>query len=111
METVCLFLSRAAKGDVDTQVRWQLTWEVSHHAAGEEIVVYPLLEKHLGAEGRQLVDHDRADHQVRSKRIVICLTIVQRVSYRSSRGSSKSSSNSLGTTEHDDTPNQFMDHF
>ena len=111
METVYLFLSRAVKGDVDTQVRWQLTWEVSHHAAGEEIVVYPLLEKHLGAEGRQLADHDRADHQVRSKRIVMFLTMVQRILYKPSRGSSKSSSDSLGTTEYDDTPNQVVDHF
>ena len=111
METVYLFLSRAAKGDVDRQVRWQLTWEVSHHAAGEEIFVYPLLEKHLGAEGRQLADHDRADHQVRSKRIVMFLTMVQRILYKPSRGSSKSSSDSLGTTEYDDTPNQVVDHF
>lgn len=56
----------AAKGDVDTQARWvrQLTWEIARHAASEEIVVYPLMEKHLGSEGRRLADHDRADHQV-----------------------------------------------
>ena len=58
----------ATKGDVDAQSRWvrQLTWEVARHAVGEEIVVYPLMEKHLGAEGRELADHDRAEHQVRS---------------------------------------------
>ncbi len=54
------------RGDVDAQVRWvrQLTWEVARHAIGEEIVVYPLMEKHLGDKGRQLSDHDREDHMV-----------------------------------------------
>ncbi|KZT03678.1 uncharacterized protein LAESUDRAFT_659217 [Laetiporus sulphureus 93-53] len=52
-------------GDVDAQARWahQLTWEVARHAVGEEIVVYPLMEKHLGDTGRKLADHDRAEHQ------------------------------------------------
>ena len=66
----------ATKGNVDAQSRWirQLTWEVARHAVGEEIVVYPLMEKHLGAEGRKLADHDRADHQVRSQWAVISPT-------------------------------------
>lgn len=57
-------------GDADAQDRWarQLTWEVARHAVGEELVVYPLMEKHLGAEGKKLADEDRADHQVK------CLT-------------------------------------
>ncbi|KAH9831970.1 uncharacterized protein C8Q71DRAFT_726492 [Rhodofomes roseus] len=52
-------------GDVDAQARWarQLTWEVARHAVGEEIVVYPLMEKHLGDKGKQLADHDREEHQ------------------------------------------------
>jgi len=52
-------------GDVDAQARWarQLSWEVARHAVGEEIVVYPLMEKHLGDKGRQLADHDREEHQ------------------------------------------------
>jgi hypothetical protein len=29
--------------------------------------VYPLMEKHLGAEGLKLADHDREKHQVRSE--------------------------------------------
>ena len=55
-----------ATGDVDAQARWsrQFTWEVARHSVGEEIVVYPLLEKHLGERGRKLADHDRNDHQV-----------------------------------------------
>ncbi|KAG8805649.1 hypothetical protein FRC17_005405, partial [Serendipita sp. 399] len=53
------------KGDVDAQGRWarQLTWEVARHAAGEEIVVYPLLEKYLGEEGVRMANQDRAEHQ------------------------------------------------
>jgi hemerythrin superfamily protein len=55
-----------AKGDPDAQARWarQLTWEIARHAAGEEIVVYPLMEKHLGPQGLKLADRDRAEHQV-----------------------------------------------
>jgi len=54
------------QGNPDAQARWarQLTWELARHAVGEEIVVYPLMEKHLGAEGKKLADEDRADHQV-----------------------------------------------
>ncbi|KAI0708089.1 hypothetical protein C8T65DRAFT_536007, partial [Cerioporus squamosus] len=53
------------RGDVEAQARWarQLTWEVARHAVGEEIVVYPLMEQHLGDKGRQLADHDREEHQ------------------------------------------------
>jgi len=53
-----------SKGDQDAQARWgrQLIWEVARHSAGEEIVVYPLFEKHLGAEGKKMADSDRADH-------------------------------------------------
>ncbi|TCD63308.1 hypothetical protein EIP91_005689 [Steccherinum ochraceum] len=52
------------RNDVDAQARWarQLTWEIARHAVGEEIVVYPLMEKHLGAKGKQLADHDREEH-------------------------------------------------
>ncbi len=42
----------------------QLVWEVARHAVGEEIVVYPLMEKHLGDEGKRLADDDRKDHLV-----------------------------------------------
>ena len=57
---------KAATGDADTQARWahQLTWEVARHAVGEELVVYPLMEKHLGARGLELANQDRAEHQV-----------------------------------------------
>ena len=71
----------ATKGNVDAQSRWvrQLTWEVARHAVGEEIVVYPLMEKHLGAEGRQLADHDRAEHQVCVEQTDMFLPVVEQV--------------------------------
>ncbi|THH26773.1 hypothetical protein EUX98_g7413 [Antrodiella citrinella] len=52
------------RNDVDAQARWarQLTWEIARHAVGEEIVVYPLMERHLGAKGKELADHDREEH-------------------------------------------------
>lgn len=57
-------------GDADKAERWarQLIWEVARHAVGEEIVVYPLMEKNLGAEGKRLADEDRAQHLVRGFR-------------------------------------------
>ena len=55
------------RGDVDAQGRWarQLIWEIARHAVGEEIVVYPLMERHLGEKGKQLAAHDREEHLVR----------------------------------------------
>ena len=66
---------KATVGDADAQQRWvnQLFWEVARHAAGEELIVYPLMEKHMGAEGKRRADHDRRDHQV-------CLRTFPRVS-------------------------------
>ncbi|THU93346.1 hypothetical protein K435DRAFT_829503 [Dendrothele bispora CBS 962.96] len=54
-----------ASGDQDAQTRWsnQLFWEIARHAVGEEIVVYPLMEKHLGQKGIDLADQDREEHQ------------------------------------------------
>jgi len=53
------------RGDIDGQARWvhQLAWEIARHAVGEEIVVYPLMEQHLGADGKKLADHDRSEHR------------------------------------------------
>ncbi|KAG6897782.1 hypothetical protein C0992_011195 [Termitomyces sp. T32_za158] len=60
-----------ASGNPDAQERWarQLTWEVARHAVGEEIVVYPLMEKCLGKEGVELADKDRADHTTVKKQL------------------------------------------
>lgn len=52
------------RNDVGAQARWarQLTWEIARHAVGEEIVVYPLMEKYLGQKGTELANHDREEH-------------------------------------------------
>lgn len=59
------YLRAKEQGDTDAQARWarQLTWEVARHSAGEELVVYPLFEKYMGDEGKNMADEDRADHQ------------------------------------------------
>ncbi|KAL5478709.1 hypothetical protein ACEPAI_1986 [Sanghuangporus weigelae] len=59
------FTRARSAGDNDKAERWarQLIWEVARHAVGEEIVVYPLMEKHLGAQGLRLADQDRTEHQ------------------------------------------------
>ena len=45
------FTQASSAGDDDKTERWarQLIWEVARHAVGEEIVVYPLVEKYLGS--------------------------------------------------------------
>ena len=45
-------------GKPDAQQRWanQLFWEIARHAVGEEIVIYPLMEKHLGSKGLELAN-------------------------------------------------------
>jgi len=40
----------------------QLLWTIARHSAGEELVVYPLLEK-TGPTGQALADKSREDHQ------------------------------------------------
>jgi len=40
----------------------QLLWTIARHSAGEEIVVYPMLEK-TGPTGQELADKSRQDHQ------------------------------------------------
>ncbi|KAF9350997.1 hypothetical protein BGX26_010884 [Mortierella sp. AD094] len=47
----------------DDKTRWQnqFTWELARHSVGEELVVYPAMEKHL-KNGTQMADKDRRDH-------------------------------------------------
>ena len=49
--------------DDDTKVRWQnqFTWELARHSIGEELVVYPVLEKAV-TNGKAMADHDREEH-------------------------------------------------
>ncbi|KAF7169735.1 hypothetical protein CNMCM5623_002387 [Aspergillus felis] len=53
-----------SSGDTDEQIRFQnkFTWELARHAIGEELVVYPALEKHL-RDGTETADKDRDEHQ------------------------------------------------
>ncbi|RHZ67192.1 uncharacterized protein CDV56_109606 [Aspergillus thermomutatus] len=50
--------------NVDEKRRWQnqFTWELARHSIGEELVVYPLMEKNL-PNGKALADKDRAEHK------------------------------------------------
>ncbi|BFZ62787.1 hypothetical protein YB2330_003897 [Saitoella coloradoensis] len=48
----------------DEAQKWanQFIWELARHAIGEELVVYPAFEKHLGAQGKEMADRDRQQH-------------------------------------------------
>lgn len=48
----------------EEKTRWQnqFTWELARHSIGEELVVYPQLEKKL-PDGRDMADKDRKEHQ------------------------------------------------
>lgn len=50
--------------DNDSKIRWQnqFTWELARHSIGEELVVYPAMEKHMGDVGKQMADRDRTEH-------------------------------------------------
>lgn len=50
--------------DADHQERFgnQFTWELARHSIGEELLVYPAYEKHLGSEGKSMAESDRKDH-------------------------------------------------
>ena len=51
--------------DDDTKTRWQsqFCWELARHSIAEELVVYPALERNLGAAGKERAEKDRAEHQ------------------------------------------------
>ena len=51
--------------DNDTATRWQnqFTWELAQHSIAEELVVYPVFEKNLGAKGHSMAEKDQAEHQ------------------------------------------------
>ncbi|KAI9683488.1 MAG: hypothetical protein M1822_006028 [Bathelium mastoideum] len=50
--------------DHDHQERFgnQFTWELARHSVGEELVLYPALEKHLGLKGHEMAESDRSQH-------------------------------------------------
>ncbi|PYI36198.1 hypothetical protein BP00DRAFT_386642 [Aspergillus indologenus CBS 114.80] len=49
----------------EDQIKWQnqFTWALARHSLGEELVVYPSMEKHLN-NGPEMAEHDRMEHQV-----------------------------------------------
>ncbi|UKZ88617.1 uncharacterized protein TrAFT101_004366 [Trichoderma asperellum] len=53
-------------GDHDYQTRYgnQFIWELARHSVGEELVVYPAMEKYLGEKGKDMAESDRKDHAV-----------------------------------------------
>ncbi|KNG89554.1 hypothetical protein ANOM_001933 [Aspergillus nomiae NRRL 13137] len=50
--------------DQDEQTRYQnlFTWELARHSIGEELVIYPAMEKNV-ANGKALAEKDRREHQ------------------------------------------------
>jgi len=50
--------------DHDHQQRFgnQFTWELARHSVGEELIVYPAFEKHLGDDGHRMAESDRKEH-------------------------------------------------
>lgn len=53
-------------GDHDHQERYgnQFVWELARHSVGEELVVYPAMEKYLGDKGKEMAEGDRKEHAV-----------------------------------------------
>jgi iron-sulfur cluster repair protein YtfE (RIC family) len=50
--------------DLDHQQRFgnQFVWELARHSIGEELVVYPAMEKYMGDRGKKLAEDDRQEH-------------------------------------------------
>ncbi|RJE25441.1 hypothetical protein PHISCL_02197 [Aspergillus sclerotialis] len=51
--------------DADEQTRFQnmFTWELARHSVGEELVLYPAIEKYV-RDGIEATNKDRQEHQV-----------------------------------------------
>ncbi|WAO97340.1 Hemerythrin domain-containing protein [Fusarium falciforme] len=50
--------------DHDHQQRFgnQFVWELARHSIGEELVVYPAMERYMGTKGKEMAEHDRQEH-------------------------------------------------
>lgn len=55
-------INKSTDKDEQTQYQNLFTWELARHSIGEELVVYPALEKYV-QEGNMLADKDRDEHQ------------------------------------------------
>lgn len=38
-------------------------WELARHSAGEELIIHPAFEQHLGARGREMAQRARTEHR------------------------------------------------
>ena len=49
---------------LQAKIQWrnQFTWTLARHAVSEELTMYPMMEKKLGQEGKELTDLDREQH-------------------------------------------------
>ncbi|XP_055335395.1 uncharacterized protein LOC129586288 [Paramacrobiotus metropolitanus] len=45
----------------------ELKWSIAKHAVAEELVFYPLLENHMGSDGKRLARESRDDHEKTKK--------------------------------------------
>ncbi|KAF3482316.1 HHE domain protein [Arthroderma uncinatum] len=52
-----------------TKYQNQFVWELARHSVGEELVLYPAMEKLMGAEGERLTAKDRKEHQVAKEQL------------------------------------------
>jgi hemerythrin superfamily protein len=55
-------IKNASSSDEKTRWRNQFVWELARHSIGEELVVYPAMEKIPG--GKEMAEKDREEHQV-----------------------------------------------
>ena len=74
------------------KIEWrnQFTWALARHAVSEELTLYPVMEKKLGQEGKELADVDREQHMAVS---VLCNNIKKKTWLTATR-SRKTSTNS-----------------
>ncbi|PNP37834.1 hypothetical protein TGAMA5MH_10319 [Trichoderma gamsii] len=59
--------------DHDHQTRYgnQFVWELARHSVGEELVVYPAMEKYLGQKGKDMAESDRKEHAVVKQKLKV----------------------------------------
>lgn len=55
-----------------TKYQNAFVWELARHSVGEELVLYPAMERLMGAEGSKLAEKDRQEHQL--VRILSCFS-------------------------------------
>lgn len=47
-----------------TKYQNAFVWELARHSVGEELVLYPAMERVMGDEGTKLTEKDRKEHQL-----------------------------------------------